>query len=102
MSKQRLKAALGRVLSPAFYRRASGLWRLGRNLPRTVRTMLREGSPDVLLYFGAAPGDDLLSSVVARELRARGRKRIWMMSGHAPLFEGNPDIARVVPVDRWY
>jgi ADP-heptose:LPS heptosyltransferase len=98
----RLKAALGRLLPPAVHRRASGLWHLGRNLPRTARTLFREGSPEVLLYFGAAPGDDLLSTVVARELRARGRQRIWMMSGHAPLFEGNPDIDRVVPVDRWY
>jgi ADP-heptose:LPS heptosyltransferase len=97
-----LKAVLGRLLPPALHRRASGLWLLGRNLSRTARTLFREGSPEVLLYFGAAPGDDLLCTVVARELRARGLERIWMMSGHAPLFEGNPDIARVVPVDRWY
>jgi hypothetical protein len=32
-------------------------------------------------------------------LAARGHKKIWIMSNHPELFEGNPDLAQVVPYD---
>lgn len=76
--------------------------RLYRTLPRLARTALREGFPDLVLSYGVAPGDDLLSTAVMREVMRRGRRRIWMMSGHPTLFEGNRDLTRVVPADTWY
>jgi len=54
--------------------------------------------PKVVLYFGYAPGDDLLSTAVLRELRKRGRNRLLMVSDHKSLFEGNPDPAYVRPL----
>ena len=54
--------------------------------------------PKVLLYFGYAPGDDLLSTAVLRELRKRGKDRLLMVSDHKGLFEGNPDPAYVHPL----
>lgn len=58
----------------------------------------RNVPPKVLLYFGYAPGDDLLSTAVLRELRKRGRDRLLMISDHKGLFEGNPDPAYVRPL----
>lgn len=54
--------------------------------------------PKILLYFGYAPGDDLLSTAVLRELQKRGRDRLLMVSDHKGLFEGNPDPAYVRPL----
>ena len=83
-------------------RAASGVWRTCRSLPRAARTAFREGLPDLVLHFGVALGDDLLATAVARELTQRGRRRIWMMSNHPELFEGNRDLTRVVPAEAWY
>lgn len=51
--------------------------------------------PKTLLYFGFAPGDDLLCTTVLRELRHRGDTRVLMVSDHPQLFAGNPDPAHV-------
>lgn len=58
---------------------------------RTIR-------PKILMYFGYAPGDDLLSTAVMRELRTRGRDGLMMISGHRELFEGNKDPTYVRPM----
>ena len=52
----------------------------------------------MLLYFGYAPGDDLLCTAVMRELRKRGRDGLLMISDHRELFEGNQDPAYVRPL----
>jgi len=62
----------------------------------------RLGAPEVLLYFGSAPGDDLLCTAVLRELHKRGKRNVWMMSNHQDLFAGNEQVERVVPVDSFY
>lgn len=99
---RRLKIAGRRLLPEYLYQHVLDVWRTCRSLPRAISTALHEGMPDVLLTFGAAPGDDLMCTAVARELTRRGRGRIWMMSSHPGLFEENPDVARVVPRDSWY
>ena len=58
---------------------------------RTIR-------PKILMYFGYAPGDDLLCTAVMRELRKRGRDGLLMVSDHRELFEGNQDPAHVQPM----
>jgi hypothetical protein len=78
------------------------LWQTSADLPRWTWLQLRHGAPETLLHFGVAVGDDLLCTTVARELKKRGRGAIWMMSNHPALFEGNPDIERVLPVDPSY
>ena len=54
--------------------------------------------PKILLYFGFAPGDDLLCTAVMREFRKRGREGLLMISDHRELFEGNQDPAYVQPL----
>jgi hypothetical protein len=54
--------------------------------------------PTVLLYFGFAPGDDLLCTAVLRELRKRGKAGLLMVSDHQELFAGNRDPSYVRPL----
>lgn len=59
--------------------------------------------PKTLLYFGFAPGDDLLCTAVLRELRKRGRDRMLMVSDHRDLFTGNTDLTYLRPLwNRYY
>src|SRR5579859_8153738 len=58
--------------------------------------------PSVLLYFGFAPGDDLLCTAVLRELRKRRQDGLMMVSNHCELFIGNDDPAYVRPLWRRY
>jgi hypothetical protein len=65
---------------------------------RCMAAVARHGLPAHYLYFGHAMGDDLLCTTVLRELRLRDLPRPWMGSLHPSLFEGNLDVARVVPM----
>jgi ADP-heptose:LPS heptosyltransferase len=89
-----------------------------RNLPRRVigqatrplrrwiweqQQMLRAGGrPTTLLVYGNGFGDHLLCTTLFRELRRRGHRGLWMMSNHPELFDGNPDVDAVVPMDYRY
>ncbi|MGH7069969.1 MAG: glycosyltransferase family 9 protein, partial [Acetobacteraceae bacterium] len=64
--------------------------------------VVRKSRPKILLYFGYAPGDDLLCTAVLRELRRRGRGPLMMITDHAPLFAGNADADYVRPLWRRY
>lgn len=65
--------------------------------------LFRRGRPGhVVRFFGKTPGDDLMCTAVLREMRRRGYRSIWMMSRFPELFEGNPDIDRVVAHDARY
>lgn len=66
---------------------AVGINFLCRNLP----------VPKTILFFGVAPGDDLLCTVVLRELRNRGRDRLLMVSNYRELFTGNEDAQYIRP-----
>ncbi len=74
-----------------------GVFAFGLNL-----IVARTSVPKVLLYFGFAPGDDLLCTAVLRELRKRHRDGLLMVSNHAELFFGNDDPANVRPLWRRY
>jgi len=76
------------------------MWHLRRNAPWVLANVLRFGTPEMVLHFGYALGDDLLCTAVLRELKRRGHGKLWMMSGYPELYEGNPDVDRVVPIDR--
>jgi len=65
--------------------------------------LVRRGRPGHILHFyGNTPGDDLMCTAVLREMRRRGYRSLWMMSRFPELFEGNPDVDRVVPHDERY
>jgi len=59
----------------------------------------KRGRPRVVVYFGNAPGDDLLCTPVLEALAASGQSPVWMLTRHPDLFTGNPSIARVLPYD---
>jgi Glycosyltransferase family 9 (heptosyltransferase) len=87
------KAAVRRVIPHPLYERGSILYRKSLNWTRG----LVFGFPDLMLYFGTAAGDDLLCTVVLRELKKRSAQKIWIISNHSELFVRNADVAKVVP-----
>ncbi len=66
---------------------AVGINFLCRNLP----------VPKTILFFGVAPGDDLLCTAVLRELRNRGRDPLLMISNYRELFIGNETTQYIRP-----
>ena len=97
------KALMQRILSASVRRAVRDPWEDLRDWIgafafglRFVAT--RTPRPKILLYFGYAPGDDLLCTAVMRELRKRGRDGLLMVSDHRELFEGNQDPAYVRPL----
>lgn len=58
--------------------------------------MLSHGRPPAVLYFGEAPGDDLLATAVIRQWRRVRGSRPWYLTRHPQLFEGNPDVGLVL------
>jgi hypothetical protein len=97
------KALITRVLPLPVTRLLRRSWENIRDWVDTLRFGLsfawsRSLRPKVLLYFGFAPGDDLLCTAVLRELRKRDHDPLLMVSDHQVLFEGNPDAAYVRPL----
>ena len=94
------KALITKMLPP---RLIQGLRRQWENLRDWIDTatfavgFVRSPSvlPKRIFYFGFAPGDDLLSTAVLREMRKRGHDRLLMVSDHRSLFEHNPDAAHI-------
>ena len=68
-------------------------------MPRALAEIARVGRPAALVYFGQAPGDDLLCTPVLDALAATGTRPVWMMSNHPDVFRHNPSVAHVVPYD---
>jgi hypothetical protein len=92
-----VRAALARLRTAGRY---GGVARdaLGK-LPTAVRLVRERGKPAAVVYFGGAPGDDLLLTPVLRALHQDGRGPTWVMSSHPGLFAGNPHVASVLPFD---
>lgn len=101
-----LKSAKGLarlILPPAAVQVIRNLWEDLRDWAGVFMFWLdfvaaRSPLPAVLLYFGFAPGDDLLCTAVLRELRKHGRDRLLMVSDHRELFAGNQDPTYVRPL----
>lgn len=85
-----------RFSAPA-YARFRSWWKDRAHVEAAQRAWRELGRPDVILEFGYAPGDDLLCTIVARELQRRRPRRIVMLSQHPQLFAHNPDITTVQP-----
>jgi hypothetical protein len=102
------KALARLILPPSAVRVVRDLWEDLRDWVGVIRFSLsfvatRAPLPRVLLYFGFAPGDDLLCTAVLRELRKHGRDRLLMVSDHRELFAGNQDPTYVRPLwTRYY
>lgn len=98
------RAVARQVLPGKAYAFSRAVWHTGRQLGSKIHALrmgyhfLSAGTfPKTLLRFGVAPGDDLLCTAVARELRKRGIGPIWMISNYPEIFAGADDVARVLP-----
>jgi ADP-heptose:LPS heptosyltransferase len=94
-----IKRAVKTLLPIAAYNVASSCRHSYKQWSWIAQTWLKRGLPETVLHFGLGPGDDLLCTVVLRELKKRGQKKIWMMSKNPELFEKNGDVDQVVPID---
>lgn len=77
----------------------SALLRRLRMVPWTITNLVRHPLPRHLIQFDGGIGDSLLCTVVCRELRKRQSRGIWLETRTPALFEGNPDVDRVIAPD---
>jgi hypothetical protein len=77
-------------------------WRLGRTFRdyvRAIALLVRYGLPEIVLVYGWGLGDDLMSTAALRELKARDRGPLWMISNTPELFEGTNDASHILPIN---
>ena len=56
---------------------------------------------DCFIYFGHGIGDDLLCTIVIKQLKAEKKyDNIWMLTHHPVLFRKSPDVAKVINLKR--
>jgi hypothetical protein len=92
------RAVARRVLPANAYSFSRAVWQSTRRVGGEIRIFLSAGGfPKVLLHVGAAPGDDLVCTAVARELRKRGIGPTWMISNYPEMFAGTGDVRMVLP-----
>jgi len=73
---------------PTFSRLAGMGW--------AAKTVLAAGGlPAVGIFCNGGLGDDLMCTVVARELKKRGAGKIWLFTAFPELARGNPDLIAV-------
>lgn len=71
--------------------------------PWVAGELSRLGRPrELVRFYGNSPGDDVMCTVILRELRRRGRRGVWMMTRFPELFQGSRDVDAVVPHDGRY
>ncbi len=70
--------------------------------PEVFSAIGRYGRPQMFIAFGGGIGDDLLCTVMFRELRQRKQDKLWTMSRNPQLFHYNEDIKVVLPHDEKY
>ncbi|QEM18386.1 hypothetical protein DIU38_020850 [Mucilaginibacter sp. P4] len=72
-----------------------------KNRIKTIKSTLfyfyKYGIPSYIIAFGESLGDNLLLTVLSRELYGRRHKNIWVKSNQQQLFEHNPDIKLILP-----
>jgi hypothetical protein len=79
----------------------SRTWRRAGTAAFLGSLIVRHGWPGAFLHFWVSPGDDMLLTAVLHEMRLRGRRRLWLMTQNAGLFEGSPDVDVVLPFTPW-
>ncbi len=65
--------------------------------PYAVPTIARRGLPNTFIYFRGGIGDDLLLTILFRELRLRKRGKVWAMSVYPDIYINNSDVDLIVP-----
>jgi len=70
--------------------------RAAQLVPRAASLVRSHGRPPAVLYFGEAPGDDLMATAVLAQWRAVRGTRPWYLTRHPGLFAHNPDVGLVL------
>lgn len=52
--------------------------------------------PDIVVSFGNGLGDDLLCTILVKQLKTAGYKNVWMKTRHPDIFKGNLAVDKVV------
>jgi hypothetical protein len=73
--------------------------RAAQLVPRAADLIRRHGRPPAVLYFGEAPGDDLMATAVLAQWRNVHGTRPWYLTRHPGLFDHNPDVGLVLPYE---
>ena len=69
-----------------------------RLIPSAISMVARHGRPEMFITaVGAGIGDDLLCTVMFRELRRRNQHKFWVASKYPQLYLYNKDIQVVIP-----
>ena len=56
--------------------------------------------PDAVISYGNSIGDDLLCKIIARQLKEKGYRRIWIKTYYPDIFLYNKDISKVLVVNK--
>ncbi len=70
--------------------------RAAQLVPRAADLVRRHGRPPAVLYFGEAPGDDLMATAVVAQWRKVRGTRPWYLTRHPGLFDNHPDVGLVL------
>lgn len=92
-----IRSLLYALLSIKIYKTLARIYKLILAQIYFIRFYLKYGYPQFILYFGIAPGDDLLCTAVIYELKKRGVKKIWMASNHPEIFNNNDEVSCIIP-----
>lgn len=68
-----------------------------KTITATLYKIYKYGIPAYILSFGDSLGDNLLLTVLAKELYEKGHKNIWIKCDRQALFEHNPYVKLVMP-----
>jgi hypothetical protein len=68
-----------------------------RTILSTLNKLIKAGVPAYVLLFGESLGDNLLLTVLAREVYNRTNKKVWIRCNHPDLFAYNPHISLAMP-----
>jgi hypothetical protein len=68
-----------------------------RTILSTLNKLIKAGVPAYVLLFGESLGDNLLLTILAREVYTRSNKKVWIKCNHPDLFAYNPHISLAMP-----
>lgn len=80
------------------YARLRRLYSLSRAVPEALKCFRKLSNARQAIFFGGAPGDDLLCTTLLHEYAVRGAGPTALLTQHSSLFEGNPDDVRIIKV----
>ena len=63
--------------------------------------VLRRARAELVIYYSGGLGDNLLLSCVVREMARRHTARPYVLCDSPALFANNPDVAGILPNERW-